>query len=213
MNIIQNLMPVSQYNTAKTAKTQIISHHTAGGHNPNAVVDFWESDAQKVGTHYVIGGKSTRNGDSTYDGVIVQALPETAWIYHLGVKGSNGVYDKRSIGIEICNYGYLNFKNGKYINYVASEVPASDVVDLGFSWRGYRYWHKYTDKQLESLKFLILDISKRLNLNVKKAWDVKSFETDISKFSKDALTTHVNYRLDKTDLSPQPNLIKMLNSL
>lgn len=213
MNIVKNIMPAAQYNTSKTAKTTIILHHTAGGHNPNAVVDFWESDADKIGTHYVIGGKSTRNGDTSMDGTIVQALPEDAWIYHLGVKGSNGRYDKSSIGIEICNYGGLNFKNGKFITYVASEVPPQDVVDLGFVWRGYRYWHKYTDAQLSALKWLIQDIAGRNKINVKRTWDVKSFDTDILKLTNFGLTTHVNYRKDKNDCSPQPNLINILNSL
>ncbi len=213
MNITKNIMPASQYNVGRTPKTTITLHHTAGGHNPNAVIDFWESDVAKIGTHYVIGGKSTRNGDSSMDGLIVQALPEEAWIFHLGVKSSNGRYDRASIGIELCNYGGLNFKNGKYITYVGSEVPASDVVDLGVVWRGYRYWHKYTDKQIESLKWLILDIATRRNINPKRVWDTKAFETDLVRFGILGINTHTNYRADKNDCSPQPNLIKMLNSL
>lgn len=209
MNIIKQIMPKAQYVSTKTSKTKIILHHTAGGHNPEWVIDGWEANPERVGTHYVIGGKSTSNGDVTFDGKIYQAVPEENFIYHLG---TNGATDKISIGIEVCNYGPLVLKNGVYLNYVFKPVPANDVVDLGFVWRGYRYWHKYTDTQLESLKELILDISKRYNISVKKVWDVKSFDTSVV-FQKDGLTTHTNFRKDKFDLCPQPNLIKMLNSL
>jgi len=209
MQIIKQIMPKEQYVSTKTKKSKIILHHTAGSHQPEWVIDGWEANPVRVGTHYVIGGKSTTNGDTKFDGKIYQAVPEENFIYHLG---TNGTTDKISIGIEVCNYGPLVLKNGVYLNYVHKPVPASDVVDLGYTWRGYRFWHKYTDTQLESLKELILDISERYKINVKKVWSKVSFDFSTN-LQKDGLTTHGNFRKDKVDLCPQPNLIKMLNSL
>lgn len=213
MNITQNLMKPEQYENTKTKKTQIILHHTAGSHRPDYTIDGWEANTEKIGTHFCIGGKSTSNGDISFDGKIYQAIPEENWIWHLGAKGTNGKFDKCSIGIEICNYGALTLKNGVYLNYVNKSVPASDVVDLGYIWRGSRYYHKYTDGQIAALKELLLYLGKKYNINLKKVWSIASFETDIPKFSKDGIATHVNYRTDKNDIVPQINMVTMLNSL
>jgi hypothetical protein len=37
------------------------------------------------------------------DGTIYKTFDDTAWIYHLGIKGTNGRYDKASVAIEFAN--------------------------------------------------------------------------------------------------------------
>lgn len=37
------------------------------------------------------------------DGTIYKTFDDTAWIYHLGIKGTNGRYDKSSVAIEFAN--------------------------------------------------------------------------------------------------------------
>ena len=118
-------------------KTTIYLHHTAGGHRPDWVVGMWDNDSNSdssirhVGTSFIIGGKSTRDGDSAWDGVVVRCFPESKWDFHLGAKGTKGKFDKISIGIEICNYGPLTKgRDGSFYNYVNSIVPDSDVVEL-----------------------------------------------------------------------------------
>jgi hypothetical protein len=79
---------------------------------------------------------------------------------------NNANVNKHSIGIEVCNYGPLTLtKDGKFLTYVNSVVPQSEVLDLGKPFRGYRYWHNYTPNQLESLEFLIKDIIQRHGIN------------------------------------------------
>lgn len=204
-------------------KTQIYLHHTASGHNPFRVIDVWEKDkfdskgkrkSERISTPFVIGGKSTRGTDDNYDGLIARCFNEKYWGYHTGWLGRTS--DGPSIAIEICNYGYLTKnRNGEYVNYVGGIVPEDQVCDLGKDFRGHRYYHKYTDNQLESTKKLILDLSSRFDIpieNINYDWDWFNYNPNKWKNGK-GLRTHVQVRSDKTDLSPQPNLIKMLNSL
>ena len=38
------------------------------------------------------------------------------------------------------DFGYLKEKDGKFFNYVNVEVPEEMVCDLGYEFRGFRYW-------------------------------------------------------------------------
>lgn len=176
MEIKKQLLPENEYYPIVSEKKTIVLHHTAGSHRPDWVIHGWNRDKSrggksvKIATHYVVGGKSTRDGNSDWDGVIIQALPENMWAHHLGTKNANNTHlNKQSLSIEICNYGPLTkSENGLYFNYVNGLIPEQDVVDLGKNWRGYRYYQKYTDKQIESVKYLIGELSNRFNINIKK---------------------------------------------
>jgi len=141
---------------------------------PDWVVAAWDKDAnedgtpRKVATSFVVGGISTRDNDSTWDGVIVRAFPETKWAYHLGAKNTNGLYDKMSIAVEICNYGPLTLsKTGQFMNYVNTPVPTDQVVELAQPFRGFKYYHRYTDKQLDSVRNLMIYLSTTYGINLK----------------------------------------------
>ncbi len=216
--IQQSLLADNEYVKKQTKKDTIVIHHTAGGHHPVWTVNSWGRDNRgRIATAYTIGSRSITNGDSSVDGLIVMAFDPKYWAWHLGVKGTNGVLDAKSIGIEICNYGPIKLgKDGKYYNWVNKPVPASEVYDLGFLWRGYRYFHRYTDAQIESLRHLLLFLSQEYGIDIRanQPWSAASFETSKTALSgAPGLWTHVNYRKDKSDCHPQPELIAMLNSL
>lgn len=202
MKIIDNLLDDNQYFKEKQFKNQIVIHHTAGGGNAVNAIHGWNFNPEKVGTAYVI--------DSF--GNVYKAFEPQYWAYHLGLKSGNNIpLNKGSIGIEICNWGQLVFKDGKYFNYVNKEVPSSDVVKIP-KFRGFEYYHKYSDVQLKSLKELILSLSKQFSIDTKyndKMWDICA---DALK-GVNGIYTHVSYRSDKNDCSPQENLINMLKSL
>lgn len=204
-------------------KKQIILHHTAGGPRPDFTIGWWEQDTQRVGTSFVIGRKS---GDpDIFDGIVYRAFPEYLWAYHLGLSKKNSpisadlrsALNKISIGIEICSYGPLvKYEDGTFKTVVNNKViPAEEVSDLGSDWRGYKYFEKYSEKQLEATKNLILTLAYYYNIPV----DDIAYDSNWFDIHKDALNatpgiwTHVNYRKDKTDCFPQPELIDMLNSL
>lgn len=176
MDIKKQYLPENEYFPAEHKKKTIVLHHTAGSHRPDWVVSAWDKDQTKggkplrVATQYVIGGKSTRNGNQDWDGKIVEAFPVKSWAHHLGTKNSNNTQlNQQSIGIEICNYGPLTkSSNGQYFTYVNSLVPEDDVIDLGKNWRGYRYYQKYTEAQIKSVRDLICMLSAEFDIDVKK---------------------------------------------
>jgi len=176
MDIKKIYLPDDEYFPEKTEKKSIVLHHTAGSHRPDWVVSAWDRDKTKggkslrVATHFVVGGKSTRDGNTEWDGVIVEAFDLRYRAHHLGTKNTNNsLLNKQSIGIEICNYGPLTkTQDGEFFTYVNSKVPEKDVVDLGKNWRGFRYYQNYTDKQIESVKYIIETVSKKYSIDVCK---------------------------------------------
>lgn len=210
----------SHYNQTETKKKQIVLHHTAGSSDPKAVVDYWATTTTRVGSHLVLGGVS-RKGNTVDDGQMYQAVDYKYWLWHLGIKAgrtkiAHGVLDSQSVGIEICNYGWVTRNDaGAYINYVNGVVPEDQVVDLGTEWRGYRYWHKYSDGQIATLREFIPELADQLGIVLERGrvftWD--DFAVDIDGNADKAVAFHVNFRQDKWDCSPQPNLIQMLNEI
>lgn len=216
MKIIDKFLPDDQYQKQVTKKTMIFLHHTAGGHRADRQVDYWAKDNYKsVATAYIIGGVSTTDGNKDFDGKIYRAFEDKYWAYHLGLKTAQNVaLNKGSVGIEVCNYGPLKLLNGEYINYVNREVPESMAYKTAQKFKGFDYYHKYTDAQLTSLKELLIKIANEHSINIKKKWDFDSFRISPKALQGEpGLWTHVSVRLDKFDMSPQPELIDMLNSI
>jgi len=225
LKIFKKLLPTDEYVNGKFEKNWLLLHHTAGGHNPYATIKQWDSDTRgRIATEYVIGGVSTKENDSQFDGVVVQCFPDGAWASHIGANGNSHLHPE-SVGIEVCNYGYLTKQaDGSFLNYVSSKVPNSQVVDLGFNFNGHQYYHAYTDKQISSLILLIKEIQK-LNpkINVAKGlleWlatespeKAFGYKDEAFKGTVKGMFVHTNIRKDKTDMSPQPKLIAALKTL
>jgi N-acetyl-anhydromuramyl-L-alanine amidase AmpD len=214
---------VTEYGKIKTRK-QIFLHHTSGWNDPYATIKSWENDTRgKIGTHYVIGGINLKTNDSKFDGQIVKCIPDEYFAWHLGSTSKDGIdfeMHKTSIGIEICNFGYLTKKNGKFYTYTNQEVPSKYVEDLGFQFRGYQYWHKYTQNQIDSLENLLIMLSKKYSIDLSKGLAERllkmtpyvAFEhsKEILSGKVTGILSHTNVRKDKTDVSPQKNLVTML---
>ncbi|MEM7037224.1 MAG: N-acetylmuramoyl-L-alanine amidase, partial [Bacteroidota bacterium] len=176
MDITKIYLESNEFFHEEIPKTTIYLHHTAGSYRPDYVVNGWERDktssgaARRVGTAYVIGGMSTRSGNKDWDGKVVEAFPPEKWAHHLGIRASNNsLLNKRSVGIEICNYGPLTKGvDGEFYTYVHSKVPKNQVVDLGFEFRGYQYYHAYTDAQIEATKNLLYLLAGKFNIDLAK---------------------------------------------
>jgi hypothetical protein len=211
----------SQYIKEEIKKTQIVLHHTAGNSSGVGTIKMWDTDDRgRIATCVTISGKG--QSKDTYDGEICQAFSSKYWAYHLGIKPdvfrANALpyksIDPLAIGIEICNWGPLTLKkDGKFYNYVNREVPADQVTELATPYKGHKYYHRYTDAQIESVRQLLVYWNKiygiPLTYNEKDMWSV----------SKNALSavsgvyTHNSYRKDKSDIHPCPRMIVMLKSL
>lgn len=201
--ILQVKFPESQYYKEETEKKQIVIHHTVSGPDAKRVIDVWATNTEHVATAFVISA----------DGTIAQAYSSKYWAHHLGLKKANNtVLNKASVGIEVCNWGGLTMKDGKFYTAYKGLVPADQVVDYGKKWRGYQYFHKYTPQQIESLRQLIVYLADTYKIS-------KAYNTDMWDISTNALAgkngiyTHVSYRADKSDMHPQAELVEMLKKL
>jgi hypothetical protein len=215
MNLRQIKFPDSQYFREEFEKTQIFLHHTAGNPSGQGTFEWWASNPERIGTCVAISGKGYNDGE------IVQGFSSKYWAYHLGLKTqiftAHGLpyraIDKFSIGIEICNWGQLTKKaDGKYYNYVNGVVPADEVIELATPFKGYTYFHNYTDAQIQSVKDLLLLWKDKYNIPLKyneDIWDVTSRALK----GEPGVYTHNSVRTDKVDIYPHPKMIAMLKSL
>lgn len=243
--IEQYPLPAGEFVKQETAKKWIFIHHTAGRHNPYKCIDHWAKDQRgRIGTHYVIGGQPASGGqtkeDLQYDGRILQAIPDEYWAYHLG-KTKSGAMHRGSISIEVCSAGRLTKRDGKFYTWYNAEVHPSQVCTLHNEYKGELYFHKYSQKQIESLKALLILLSEKhgIDLQVGVVEEIKSclnYRNDNSygsayalkwedaekafNFSDAAcegkiegLLTHGQVRKDKDDMHPQEDLLKMLTTL
>lgn len=214
MNLIQVDFPESQYMKEEVPKKQIYLHHTAGRSSGVNTFQYWASTPERIATCVAI------SGPGSIDGQIVQGYSSKYWAYHLGLKESTfnkyGLpyqsLDKISIGIEICNWGQLTEKNGKYYNYVNGEVPAADVIKLNTPYKGFVYFHNYSDAQIQSVKDLLLLWKDRYSIPLKYNEDIWNV-TPRALRGEAGVFTHNSVRLDKVDIYPHPKMIQMLKSL
>ncbi len=195
-------------------------HHTAGRENPYRVIDHWNRDDRgRVATEFVIGGQSHKTGDDTYDGVVVQAFPESGYGWHLGKTGS-GYMNRHSIGIEICSAGYLD---DEYYTYFKSKAAESQVIELESPFRKRRNWHKYSDKQIKETDLLLRYIAERDDIDMRlglqqwiKAYGAKKafeFQEDAYRGEVRGLLTHTNVRRGKSDCYPDERLVEIILKL
>jgi peptidoglycan hydrolase-like protein with peptidoglycan-binding domain len=211
-------MPDDEYLKGPIKPGWVFLHHTAGWHDPYKTIDSWANDTRgKIATEFVLGGPSIRGNDDKWDGVMVQAFPEGNYGWHLGQCGSQ-VMHKNSVGIEVCNFGYV--VNGK--TYAGTQVTQSQTVELAKPFRGHKIWHRYSDAQIESLRLWILWIAERDGIDVRAGLPalIKKTGAEAFEWNEDAyygkvkgLWTHTNTRKDKVDMFPQQELMDMLTSL
>jgi N-acetyl-anhydromuramyl-L-alanine amidase AmpD len=234
LTIYDHLLNDEEYIKEETNKNTIWLHHTAGGSRPDWSINGWEKDYVKdrsgrpildsngkeqplrVGTSYVIGRKSSTSDETLWDGKILRAFDDKYWAYHLGVNSHNSVeLNSHSIAIELCNYGPLTLgKDGRFYNYVNKPLNEKDVVKLDKPFRGYEYYERYTDAQLESTRNLIIYLINKYDIKFDgKIYNEKWFDYNDSWLKTGGIRSHSQVRRDKFDIFPQIEMIQMLNSL
>lgn len=216
--VTKYFLPKGEYKEGPTQKEYLFLHHTAGWHDPYKTVDAWAKDHRgTIATEFVLGGPSVKGNDDRYDGELVQCMPEGAYAWHLGKNGSQHMHT-HSVGIEVCNFGYA--VNGK--TYVHTSIAEDQLVTLADDFRGYTQWHRYSDRQIETLRAAILWIAERDSIDVRDGLvaEIKRTGVDAFGFNEDAYSgtvkgmwTHTNTRRDKTDMFPQDEVVEMLVSL
>jgi len=213
MDILDEIKQVSydehQYYKATYDKAQIVLHHTVSNGSAKAVINYWESKPDRVGTCVIIDK----------DGVIHQLFDSRFYAGHIGnvsreMKQFKLPYrscSKNSIGIELINMGGLVKKGDKYYDSYGGEFKG-EVVHYLNGYRGYDYFAKYTDKQIASLKKLLLYWCKHYGIPTtyhNDMWDVNIEALSGEK----GIFSHTSFRYGKSDVHPQEELISMLRSL
>lgn len=220
VSIEKHIMPSNEYCRDKTKKKRIILHFTAGWNNPFNQIDQWARDSRgKVGAGYCIGGINIANNDPTYDGRIAQSFEDDYWAYHIGPDGRKKLTaESESIAIEVCNFGYLKKEGTKFYTYTGREVDKKYVTELDKEFRGYKYYHKLTDRQIVSIINLIKYLGKIHNIDYKKGitqdlnfeWRSECYNVTDS----GGLFVHSNYRKSgKWDWPPTKEMIKIIQEL
>tara|TARA_R110001592_G_scaffold87117_3_gene257223 strand:- start:6898 stop:7839 length:942 start_codon:yes stop_codon:yes gene_type:complete len=238
LSIEQYFLPKGEYLEGPTKKEYAFLHHTAGWHKPKQVVDSWGRDKRgPVGTEFVLGGQSIKGNSTKYDGELLQCMPEGDCGWHLGI--GRTYMHTHSVGIEVCAFGqltqggyykkinkkkvWISKDKNKFYTYVGTEAHPEQIAKLSQEFRGFKHYHKYSDKQIEVLKNWILFIADRDNIDVrdglvkwiKEDGPFKAFEFNGNAYygKVKGLLTHTNIKSGKWDMFPQPELIDMLVSL
>ena len=190
----------NQYYQGVYTKKYIVLHHTAGGSAASSVAS-WAANPEHIATPYIIDR----------DGIIYETFDPKYWAYSLGVKGLTSL-EKSTIPIEICSYGALTEKNGKWVTYTGKEIPAEKTVKLDTPFRGFQVWEAYTTEQIAALQKLIPYLCARFNITLQ---DVRKNFWEYQNPAKlpMGIWSHTTVRKDKIDIFPQPSLIDMVYGL
>jgi len=226
--IIKNLsFSQDQYFNKIYEKNQIVIHHTVSPSSKYTTsdgilgdVNYWGSNAERVATCSIIGS----------DGCAYKLFDSNLWAHHLGITTAtfnkfglpniNEELNKHSIGIELDSFGPLYYDSkskvfkpaAPYLKNSGYTIKEENVIHYPNKYRGFEFYEKYTEEQINTLKILLQDWCKKYDIPLK-------YNSDMWDISQDALTgvdgiwTHSSYRFDKQDCHPDPSLIKMLKSL
>ncbi|MCK5277868.1 MAG: N-acetylmuramoyl-L-alanine amidase, partial [Cyclobacteriaceae bacterium] len=130
----------------------LIIHYTAG-RDAESSARYLRKEEIKASAHLVIG----RNGE------IFQLVPFNKIAWHAGRSsfGGKSGYNNYSIGIELDNAGVLTKTGNDFQSWFGKKYTQSDVMEgVHRNESQPRYWHIYTERQLEvneEITRLILD--------------------------------------------------------
>ena len=152
------------YNEIIPKKT-VVLHHTNGWVVKNGKPSmnhfhWWASQDKHVSTAYSID----------YEGQIYQHFNPLAWAHHLGLNDSdNKIMNMESIGIEICNEGYLTKENETFYWWsnkqkIKYNRPQDTPFHVENGWRNYNWFAPYSDKQINSAIWLVNYLCEEYNI-------------------------------------------------
>ena len=193
-------LPKTEYLLQRHKKSLIVLHHTVGG-SARSTFEWWRTDSTKA-------GKPSRIGTAYLierDGTIYEIFPPECWAWHLGLKGTRGAVDKRSIGIELCNEGPLiNRAEWYYCFGRVSERTRyqEEVYDHGNDWRGqYRYFAVYPKRQVRATAALLRKLIE--DFMIPSQTPRNHLQADLARYQKyRGVLGHAHLRTDKTDPHP-----------
>ena len=200
MNIKEYPLRRRQWFPQLTTKRYVVWHGTAGRTTHTRVfgrpgrattsIDGWNLNVERIGAPYLVDR----------DGTIYKTFDDTTWIYHLGLKGTNGRYDQASVAIEFANELALSLDGDRYY---AFDMHTPNTVYYGpvltQEWRGFHHFAQFDEAQIDAGIELTLDICRRHDIDPVFYYPSTTFDFPRC-FEVATIVCHSNCRRDKTDL-------------
>ena len=199
MNITEYPLKRGQWVEQIVVKKHVIWHGTSGRthHTPTSgrpgkattTIDAWNRDAHHTGAPWIVDR----------DGTIYKTFDDTAWTYHLGIKGTHG-YDKTSVAIEFANELALELEGDRFYAF-GTQTPNTLYTGpfLSFDWRGSQFFAALDEIQVDAGIELTLDICRRHGIDPIFYYPSTTFDYPRC-FEVATILCHSNCRADKTDL-------------
>lgn len=197
--LIKTLLSSDNYFGEAQTKDLIVLHFTAGGTTAGAISTF--SNGSRVAVAYIV----TPGGD------VHELFNPSLWAYHLGMKqGNTGhVHDKRSIGIELVNWGPLRLAaDGKTLcawpnNFTTSVCDIADTARyVKCDFRGEKYFQAIPLGQACATQTLCEKLCRQFNIPKRLPTEETRFQCVDTFRQFKGVASHVNFRADKSDLAP-----------
>lgn len=180
-------LPADQYiPDSSVPKDLIVLHHTAGG-SAKSTFDWWRTTPERIGTAYIVAR----------DGTVHEVFDPRAWAFHLGISGTQGRVDRRSIGIEIASEGGLTEADGKLYTFGVVSPRTEyrgEVVEVPQGWRGFRQFAAYTPAALASVYRLVDELLARFEVPRRMPG------TEEAPLDFAGVAGHFHFRRDKSDV-------------
>ena len=193
-------LPAKEFYPEVVKKDIVVLHFTAG-QSARSAFNTWLNNPVHVATAYIVDP----------DGTIYEVFDPSYWAYHLGVKGTRGAHDRRSVGIEIANVGPLKASpaDPNVLNWWPDEwrtrwcrVEEQDRF-VKASYRGIDYFASYPDRQLDAVARLVSHLCGRFGIRKTIPPAARREQRDQSYFrSYKGIASHQNFRTDKWDVGP-----------
>jgi hypothetical protein len=211
---IYNISEDVDFYEEETLKDIIVISNSGSCYSPNLVNNYWKPIYQefnnllKRSSHFIIG--RTIN----YDGIVIRTFDDRYWSYPFYTKNAKNI-----ISIEISNFGPLVLIDDVFYNLTGNKVSSDEVIEIDFL--GYNYYHKYTDKQIDSLRKLLIYLQLKHGIQIQRS----SYDENgiIPYYNNDwfynidletkGIKNRNNYINSLFGLTPQKEIIDMLNSI
>ena len=200
MKITSYPLQKGQWYKEKTEKKWVVWHGTSGrtsmtpanGKPGKATtsIDSWNNDQLHVGAPWLVDR----------DGTIYQTFDDNEWIYHLGLKGTEGFYDRASVAIEFANELGLNL-DGDKLHAFGYNTPNTLYTGDYFiqQWRDHEYWARLEEIQIDAGIELTLDICSRFGIKP-RFFCPSTVYSHPKCFKESSIICHSNCRKDKEDI-------------
>jgi N-acetyl-anhydromuramyl-L-alanine amidase AmpD len=172
-------------------KSLIVLHHTVGG-SALSTFRWFQARPGHIATAYLV----------ERDGTIFELFDPRLWAFHLGVAGTGGTLDRRSIGIELASEGALFGGPGELLAFGGPGVVrrfTGPAFDAGSPWRDHRWFAAYNEAQTEAAIELVDHLLATFGIPRRTPGDHGGRIHDLD-FR--GVVSHHHLRADKTDVHP-----------